>query len=185
VLLFYACRHARPPMLCCLSPRLTKASAADCIDPDQETHLDVWTTLNSPKSGCNCIKKRVATRPVYKSHEDSSGSDRWRPFDHQRKQMGKTPTPFRQLVLAKNSRRSPNDASRVEPVTQLTFSRPERCTHFQNQRASKRSKAACRSVSMATGRNRYCARPFLVVSRSSRVLDGDESRRRARSAAHP
>ncbi len=95
-------------MLCCLSPRLAKASAADCIDPDQETHLDVWTTLNSLKSGCDCINKRDAPRPVYKSHEDSNGSHKWRPFDHQRKQMGKTPAPFRQLVLAKNSRRSAN-----------------------------------------------------------------------------
>jgi hypothetical protein len=30
------------------------------------------------------------------------------PFHHQRKQIGKTPTPFPQLVLAKNSRRSAN-----------------------------------------------------------------------------
>ncbi len=65
-------------------------------------------------------------------------------------------------------------ASKVEPVTQLTFSWPEQCTHFENQPASKRSIAARRSVSMATGRSILraaipCRVAILTCSRWGRI----------------
>jgi hypothetical protein len=48
-----------PDALRCITAA-DEASAADCIDPDQLR--EVWTTLNSLKSGCNCIKQQEGTR---------------------------------------------------------------------------------------------------------------------------
>jgi hypothetical protein len=57
------------------------------------------------------------------------------------------------------------------------------CTHFQNQRASKHSMAGVQIRLNGCRLQSICAQPFLLLSRSSRVLDGDESRRLAPSAA--